>query len=132
MAVKAPCSRCQATARLRSATQLPQNLSLRCVRQNALPGLRPLRGRAQPRCRSAAATGMRVGRVVESVGASGRRSDLLAMTIAWALPVLTGFAEVSRQLRCRSQPRAARQRLPKLPVAAAAGCDRGRRTRYQP
>ncbi|EJL06935.1 hypothetical protein Pchl3084_2857 [Pseudomonas chlororaphis subsp. aureofaciens 30-84] len=44
----------------------------------------------------------------------------------------TPQAQVLRQLRCRSQPRAARQRLPRFPVAAAAGCDRGRRTRYQP
>ncbi|AZE05464.1 hypothetical protein C4K11_3302 [Pseudomonas chlororaphis subsp. aureofaciens] len=36
-------SRCRAIARLRSATQLPRNLRLRCVRRNALPGLRPLR-----------------------------------------------------------------------------------------
>ncbi|ORM44822.1 hypothetical protein B6D51_28005 [Pseudomonas chlororaphis subsp. chlororaphis] len=49
------------------ATQLPQNLSLRCVRPNALPGLRPLRNLAG----SAAATPVPVAAAEQREAAIG-------------------------------------------------------------
>ncbi|AKA24547.1 hypothetical protein PCL1606_30960 [Pseudomonas chlororaphis] len=58
---------------------MPPNLNPRCARQNASPGLRPLRDRSQPRWRSTAATGSRRQRSATSKD----RSTCVAAAEPW-------------------------------------------------